>query len=208
MENGVDPDSFMNASGDIVLSYRDREGLLVLRIPQKRLRRVLELEDLAMSAREDLIQELRAGFRAETGELVIDSAIIRTGVTRRFVRPARARDGKSPRKYVLSSRERRFVLSTWSKGESGDTARAQAISNKLVQRTWVVLRRECQAMKKTEDWSLLKQLVFSEFQNFRFGLKLRTLFVLHRFRVIDARKSIAKTFSALTGMFLLKRMSQ
>jgi hypothetical protein len=195
MENGVDPDSFMDASGDIVLSYRDRDGLLALRIPQRKLRRILDLEELAMSAREDLIQELRAGFRAETGELAIDSAIIRAaGVTRRFVRPARARDGKSPRIFVLSSRERRLVHA-WIRREHDDGNSAFLVVAKARKRAWVMVRRECQAMGTLRTWNSCEELIRREADYHWASLKLRVAALLSP--LVDTRPWVASAFSRL-----------
>jgi hypothetical protein len=193
MKRDRDVDSFMDASEDIVLSFKDREGLVALRIPQKKLKRLQALEDLAVAARLSLLEEIRAGFKAETGELAIDSAVIRSGAVRaRMVRPARARDGKSPRIFVLSSRERRFVHA-WIRRENDNSNSAFAIAAKARKRAWVMVRRECQTMGEVRTWDSYEAFFRREYDYHWASLKLRMARLLYP--VFDTRPLVASAFS-------------
>lgn len=195
MNRDQNADSFIDASEDIVLSFKDREGLLALRISQKRLKRVLDLEDLAVTARLALIQEIRAGFKAETGELAIDSEIIKSGAARlRLVRPARARDGKSPRVFVLSSRERRLVQA-WIRRENDNSATVFKILKKVRTRAWVMVRRECQAISARRSWATYQEFLRRECDFHWASAKLRFASLLHPF--VDTRPVVAAAFSRL-----------
>jgi hypothetical protein len=189
MEN--DPLS-METSGDIALSSKDREVQMGSRISQKKLKRVLELEELAIAAREDLVDEIRAGLKAESGELSIDSSIIRTGAqVERLVRPARARDGKAPRQFVISSREMRR-LAAWCDGRASyDSDQVTRIVNTLIQRTWVVLRREFKDIREKGEFERLGSLVNREAQYHLYSTVLRSLLVLDRLGLLSMRRRIS-----------------
>jgi hypothetical protein len=186
-----DRETGVRKSGSVVLVYKDKEGVVGLRIAQSHLERVHDLECLAASAREELLEYIEQGLTEETGELVLDrsSSSVAKIVIRR---PARAREGRPVRRFVLSSRER-LLLRDWKLGENVPSHRVERTIARLLKRSWVTLRRECCLIRKEKAWDELPQMLRRERTYYWGALKLRSLLLLHKLKLIDGRSQIVET---------------
>ncbi|TAL08376.1 MAG: hypothetical protein EPO02_12905 [Nitrospirae bacterium] len=178
-------------SDELLIIYKQDASLMALKISQRKLSRVQQLEEAAAAAREELLEELEAGFQAETGELTIDSAIVRSGATAAkpivVKRPARAREGKATRVFVISTRERILVRDWNSSQDIGDV---ELIARKLIRRAAVILSRECDLFRANANWTHFATLFGRECLFRSSVFRLRILFALHRSGLIKADNSI------------------
>ena len=192
-------------SEHILVTYRHKDGVLAYRIPQQELERLQKLEHLVVVAREEIQQRIELGFKEETGELVVDRGAFerQEELRRRLVRPSRAREGKSPRVFVLSSRER-FYVQAWVRGDVEGSDRALKILQKLQKRTWCILRRECQAMSVQRSWSDTWSLFHRERIYWKDRAILAFFIGLHKMG-IDERVRIGEIFGAQLSRYMIRR---
>lgn len=187
-----------NGSGDLLITYKHKDGVLAYRISQHALARLEVLEQLVVDARAEILQNLNAGIREETGELAINREVsIAAAVANRVV-VARTRAGKLPREFVLSSREMRLLR------DSSDPSQRNRVIAKLIRRTAVVLRRECGLISRTHKWTDLPTLLLRETLHARLSLKLRFLITADSLG-FDTRQAIVVTAGQLATSFRLKR---
>lgn len=183
-------------TGSVVLVYKDREGVVGLRISQSHLERVHDLECLAASAREELLEYIEQGLTEETGELVLDRTSGSPTKSIVIRRPSRAREGKPVRRFVLSSRER-LLLRDWKQGVDVSSDMIDRTISRLLKRSWVTLRRECSLLRKEKAWNDLPKMLQRESVYYWGAFRLRSLLFLHRLNILDGRGRIVEVAGSM-----------